>query len=231
MRWIKIVTNELRFLFLLSLKLSRYGFYRAKTEWISTPPRSWHDVSLVLILNHTSLVEFIYGITLPVGYLRQLSQRLIIPVAKETLANRWFGPFFAHLAPKVVALSRKRDASWTHFLDQVSPNDILIYTPEGRMKRRNGLDKNGLPMTVRGGVHDVLQRFRGKEMVIVYSDGLHHVMAPGQIFPRIFRTISARFEHLKVDDYLAQFSQYQNVKSAIRKNLEMRQKKYCRNTH
>ena len=83
------------------------------------------------------------------------------------MPNRWFGPFFSRLAPKVVSVSRKRDRSWSHFLEQVSPEqDILIYTPEGRMKRKNGLDKNGLPMSVRGGIYDILKKFRGKDMSI-----------------------------------------------------------------
>ena len=35
---------------------------------------------------------------------------------------------------------------------------VVVLSPEGRMKRKNGLDKHGRPMTVRGGIGDILDR-------------------------------------------------------------------------
>ena len=69
------------------------------------------------------------------------------------------------------------------------------------MMRANGLDSNGQPMTVRGGISDILEAVDGGVMLIAYSGGLHHVQAPGELVPRIFRTIRMRFELLDVQSY------------------------------
>ena len=74
--------------------------------------------------------------------------------------------------------------------------------PEGRMKRPNGLDLSGKAMTVKTGVYELLRKFPHKKVLIVHSHGLHHVLAPGQRFPRIFKKIKAHMEVLNIDDYL-----------------------------
>ena len=56
------------------------------------------------------------------------------------------------------------------------------------MKRRNGLDSQGQPMTVRGGIADILEAIPSGPMLIAYSGGLHHVQAPGETLPAVFRT-------------------------------------------
>ena len=46
------------------------------------------------------------------------------------------------------------------------------------MKRANGMDLEGMPMTIRGGVADLLMAIPGGRMLIAYSGGLHHVQVP-----------------------------------------------------
>ena len=218
--------NQVRYSFLAGLKVAGYVMYPSRLDWISQEPKSWDDVSLILILNHTSLFEFVYGVSLPFSFLKELSKRLIIPVAASTMKNPVGNFVFANLAPKTIKLSRKRDQSWLHFLDSIDKNDICIFMPEGRMKRLDGLDKSGKPMTVKSGVVDLLEKYRGKKMVIVYSSGLHHVLAPGQHVPKVFKPILAKTELLNVDDYLGAFAG-KNLHEAIPRDLENRRDQHC----
>ena len=220
--------NFLRFVFLGLIKIFGYILYPTKLNWISQKPKNWDDVSLILILNHTSLFEFVYSTTLPYSFINNLSKKLVLPVASKTLAKPVSGFIFSKLAPKIVSLSRKRDASWDYFLSQIdSSNDICIFMPEGQMKRSNGLDKNGNPMIVKTGVFEILNKFKSQNMVIFYSHGLHHVMAPEMKFPRIFKKISADIEYLKVKDYLDQFKDSQSPAKEIASDLQKRRDQYC----
>ena len=139
-------------------------------------------------------------------------------------------------APRIASLSRKRDKTWQNFLDQLATDSILIFMPEGRMKRPNGLDKQGLPMTVKSGICDLLPQFSGGNMILAYSGGLHHVMAPGQSFPRPFRKLAVNLDWVNVDEYLAQFVDIEDEKlrrEAICSDLERRRDQHCpvRQTH
>ena len=136
---------------------------------------------LIVFLNHTSLFEFVLGVTLPFKFLNEIAKRLIIPVAASTMKNPIGRFVFNHLAPKTITLTRKRDESWKDFLSQIEENDICIFMPEGRMKRLDGLDKHGNPMSVKTGVYELMQKFQGKRMMLVYSYGLHHILPPGAI--------------------------------------------------
>ena len=59
------------------------------------------------------------------------------------------------------------------------------------------LDDNG------DGVVDILDKIDEGNLLILYSGGLHHVHAPGDAFPKPFRTIRLRFEQMPVRDYKA----------------------------
>jgi hypothetical protein len=220
------ILSSFRFSFLACIKLFGYVAYPSKLHWISKKPQDWNDVSLILILNHTSLFEFVYGVALPFSFLRQISKRLIIPVAGKSLKSPIGRFVFNSIAAKVVPLTRKRDQSWQTFLNHVDPKDICIFMPEGRMKRPNGLDANNQPMTVRTGVFDLLQRYRGQKMVIVYSYGLHHIFPPGAKFPRIFKKVEAKLECMDVDGYLKQFESHPSQVLAVKADLEKRRDLY-----
>ncbi len=46
------------------------------------------------------------------------------------------------------------------------------------MRRKDGFDKSGKPLTVRSGVCDVLSKYKSNPFLVLYSHGLHHVYAP-----------------------------------------------------
>ena len=170
------------------------------------PDVEWKDVNLVFLLNHTSLFEMVYTGILPVRFLWQLSGKLVYPVADITFDKLILGNMLKVLAPTVVRLTRKKDESWTYFLSQITDDSIVIFLPEGRMKRPNGLDKLGNPMTMKGGACEVLKRFEHSKLLIVYSGGLHHVMPPGKHIPRLFKRVKVAMEVIDVKTYCQRFA-------------------------
>lgn len=125
--------NNIRLAFLLLLKAWGYIIYSSKLKWIGSKDENWDDVSLILILNHTSLFKFVY--------------------ADKTMNKKIGGFVFKHLAPKTISLTKKRDDSLNMFLDSIMP--------EGQMKRKSGLDKNGNPMRGKTGVYELLKKYQG----------------------------------------------------------------------
>lgn len=221
------LSSQIRFLFLAGLKILSYAIYPADLKWLTKKPKNWNEISLILIFNHTSLFEFLYGVSLPFSFLRELSSRLIVPVADTTLKTILGRAVISHIAPHVVPITRKRDESWQLFLQKIdTQKHICIFLPEGRMKRLNGLDKNGQPMSVKSGTVDILKKFRGKKMVFVYGKGLHHILSPGQMIPRVFKKIEAKLEYLSVDAYLEKFKDKENMIQLICQDLEKRQNMY-----
>ena len=215
-----------RYIFLYMLKASARVLFPTHFEWITKEPDSWKDVSVILVLNHTSLMEFLYAGGLPYSYLKEVASRLILPVADKTYDSPVKGIFFKHLASKSIRLTRKRDESWKTFIKSIEPDkDICIFMPEGRMKRKTGLDQNGNPMTVRKGVKELLEIYKDKKMVITYSQGLHHVLAPGEKFPRLGQPIHAKMEYLEINDYLNSLPNLDG--ETIRLDLETRRNVHC----
>ena len=78
---------------------------------------------------------------------------------------------------------------------------MVLLAPEGRMKLANGLDPQGKPMTVRGGMADILQIIGSGRMLLAYSGGFHHIQVPRQSLPRPFKTIRIRLEPVDVEAY------------------------------
>jgi hypothetical protein len=220
----------LRFLLLLSIKALAQLFYRFETGWVGARPkdRGWRDVRIGLLLNHTSLFEPLFAAVAPVTFLWRIASRGIFPVADITLERPIAGLALRVLAPDVVPLTRKRDESWDLFLEKLSEESVLIFLPEGRMKRPNGLDKHGRPMTVQGGVVEVLRAMGRGTVLLGYSGGLHHVQAPGQRFPRLFKTIKINFEAIDTAAYLAEFEGAERFeRKKLTADLERRRDKHC----
>ena len=98
------------------------------------------------------------------------------------------------------------------------------------MKRASGLDAEGKPMTVRGGIADVLRGIPDGLMLVGYSGGLHHVQHPGELMPRLFQRISMRFELIDIADYrerlLAEAGRH-GFKRAVIADLEERRDRVC----
>lgn len=73
------------------------------------------------------------------------------------------------------------------------------------MKRPSGLDKFGKPMSVKVGVAEIIEGLDSGGIILCLSGGLHHVQAPGQTFPRLFKTIRMNLVFLDVKEYRSSF--------------------------
>jgi hypothetical protein len=106
---------------------------------------------------------------------------------------------------------------------------MVIIAPEGRMKRATGLDVNGNPMTVRGGIADVLLAMKEGRMLLAYSGGLHHVQIPGKV-PYLFKTVRMRLEIIDIADYIAEMTAIggpDQFKKNVMRDLDRRRDFYC----
>jgi len=127
------------------------------------------------------------------------------------------------------------DRSWDSirlvaFLNHIHSDSMVIIMPEGRMMRRGGLDKNGKPMTVRGGIADLIQKIPRGRILMAYSGGLHHVQVPGQWIPRLFKTVQMRLESIDIQQYrdsLLSRCDYKGFKAAVIKDFESRRDRFC----
>ena len=194
------------FLFLAGLGLISRLFWRCRNGWIGEPPAPeiWSRLRLVCFLNHTSLFEWLFIAGPPSSFLWRVACHGVVPAAEKTTSRPIVGRFFKLLAANVVSISRERDHTWRDVLARIDPDSMVLILPEGRMKRPNGLDAKGQPMTVRGGIADILTAIPGGPMLIAYSGGLHHVQAPGEKLPRLFRTIRMNFELVEIAAYRAE---------------------------
>ena len=196
------ITN---FLSLASIKLFARTFYKVDNTWVSEHEGNpWKGVKLITFLNHTSLFEPLFLGAAPWGMLWQIAGRIIAPGASVTMDRKVAGWLLTFIAPKMVPISRNRDETWDYFLDAIEPESVVIIAAEGRMKRADGLDKHGRPMSVRGGIADILKVLPEGEMVIVYSGGLHHVQQPGQGLPKLFKKIEMHCERVNIQEYVAE---------------------------
>jgi len=194
--------EKLIYAFLLAIKTFSRIFYRFDISWIGKlPDDPWADLRLLLILNHTSLYEPLFAGWVPKQFLKNVARNGLVPIADKTFNRPMVGRFFRMVANNVISISRLRDISWDRFLDRIHPDSLVIMLPEGRMKRKNGLDANGNPMTIRGGVADLLEAIPAGRMLIAYSGGLHHVQIPNQLIPRLFKTLQMRVESLDISHY------------------------------
>ena len=194
------------FLILLCIKLFSNTFYRFKIGW-SQKEIVWKDVKLIIFLNHTSLFEPLFLGFVPVSFLRRLSKRMVAPGADKTLNRPIVGTLYKLFNPGLVSITRKRDDSWQQFIDAIYDDAIILIAPEGRMKRRNGLDLEGKKMTVKSGVVGILSGLEKGQIVFAYSGGLHHVQAPDEGFPHLFKTLKLNLEVFEMADYKTLFSE------------------------
>lgn len=220
----------LAFLILVIVKILSSIFYRGHYLYLGSKITPWKDLKLIIFLNHTSLYEPIFIQVVPFSYLWQLSAYFTIPVADITIERPIVGNFFKLMIPNMVVTNRKNDGSWSQFISSIKTRDVVLILPEGRMKRPNGLDKFGRPMSVRGGVADLILGLEDGEMLIALSGGLHHVQIPGQFIPKIFKNIYMNFEFLNIKEYKNSFSgSSREKKLAIVEDLQKRLYKDCPN--
>jgi hypothetical protein len=206
-------------------------FYRFDISWISeSVDQSWDSIRLVTFLNHTSLFEPLFVGWFPNNFLKRIATNGLMPVADKALQRPLMGNFFNLVAGNVVPISRMKDQTWLNLLNNIHSDSMVIIMPEGRMMRRGGLDKNGKPMTVRGGIADLIQKIPNGRILMAYSGGLHHIQAPGQLIPRLFKTVQMRLESIDIQQYrerLLLHSGYKDFKTAVIKDLESRRDRFC----
>lgn len=221
----KFITASIVF----GIKYLTKTLYRVKVNWI-TPQKQirWNELRLVICLNHTSLFEFLFAAAVPNKSLWRAIDRLVLPIADVTMSRPLAGFFFKLLIPNAVPITRKRDDSWTQLIDKVSGNSLILIFPEGRMMRKDGLDKHGKPMTIKGGVAEILSKLDHGKMLIAYSGGLHHVQAPGDLFPKLFKEIAVGFEQHDIHEYKKSLKG-DDFRVEVINDLEQRKKKQVKN--
>lgn len=218
---------------LLAIRTVAQLFWRAESRWVGELPEGdpWAGIRVVAILNHTSLYEPIFAAVAPARFMRKLAHHGVVPIADVTLRRPIVGFIFRNLTAHVVSITRQRDHTWREMLSKIDdPKRIVAILPEGRMKRADGLDKEGRPMTVRGGIADVLQATPDGRLLLAYSAGLHHVQAPGQRLPHLFKTVRMQLETLDIAtyrDHLLTDHRSDNFRSAVVQDLTRRRDLYC----
>lgn len=196
--------SYLVFLLLVTVKLFARVFYRVDMRFLDEGPGDpWGHHQVVAVLHHTSLYEALFAGGCPPRFLWRIARHGVVPIAQKTADRALVGRFYGLIANRVVSITRERDETWEAVLAEIDPDAMVILFPEGRMKRANGLDATGKPMTVRGGIADILEAIGAGTLLLAYSGGLHHVHAPGQRWPRLFKRIRMNLEVVDIAAYNA----------------------------
>lgn len=219
----------LAFLILATVKTVSTILYRAHFYWLTDKPKDhWKKARLFVFLNHTSLYEPLFLQALPYSYLWYLTAHLNVPGADITLNRPIVGTFWKLMIPNIASVSRKKDSTWEKYLESIKEDSVIIIAPEGRMKRPNGLDKFGKPMTVRGGVADIIEDLHEGGMILCFSGGLHHVQSPGQHLPHFFKSIHMNLSYHDIKEYKSEFPENtRERKIKIVQDLQARLKRDC----
>ena len=224
------IRSAIVFSILYSLKILSKIFYRHDFEWVGKLPPGdpWHG-NLVVFLNHTSLFEPIFLGIPPARFIWRLARHGVVPAADKTTDRPLVGKIFKFIAHEVIPITRQRDETWAQVLATIEKDSMVTLAPEGRMKRAGGLDLQGRPMTVRGGVADILLAMKEGRMLIAYSGGLHHVQVPGHV-PNVFKTVRLRVEVLDIAQYIRDRMAEggpEQFKRNVMRDLEERRDRNC----
>jgi hypothetical protein len=212
------------------VKIFSHLFFRGEFKWITpSPEKPWDHARLMVFLNHTSLFEPLFIQQLSFSFLWKLVARANVPGADITLNRPLVGRSRKLMFPNISSVTRKKDHSWNNYLKSIRPDSLILIAPEGRMKRPSGLDKFGKPMTVKGGVADILENINEGAMILCLSGGLHHVQTPGQHLPRLFKTIRMNLAYFDIKDYKDQFQSLspRERKIKITQDMQAQLEKNC----
>ncbi len=221
------------FLFLASIRLIALLFWRRRVRWVGDLPQGdpWEGVRVVCFLHHTSLFEWVFISVVPLRFVWRVACHGVVPAADKTIRRPLVGRFYKLIAAEVVSITRERDHTWRDVLASIDPDSMVLIAPEGRMMRPNGLDADGKPMTVRGGIADILEAIGEGPLLVAYSGGLHHVQAPGELLPRPFRTIRMNLEWIDIAAFRAarraEAGTDAGFKRAVVNELERRRDLHC----
>ena len=220
------------FLLLLGVRATARILYRLREDWIpSKPAEMADDTRIVAILNHTSLYEPLIAGYASTKLLWSFARNGVLPVAEKTM-KRKIGLFFRSFVRHTVTVTRQRDSTWDEVLNRIDGKALVLILPEGRMKRRTGFDSKGRAMTIRAGIADILEALPDGRMLMVYSGGLHHIQAPGELLARPFKTILCRFEMIDIARYKLELAEkYPDLdfRGAVIRDLTQRRDAYCPN--
>jgi len=221
----------LAFILLTSIMILSRIFYRYEDEWLGDiQAKDWGKLRVLVILNHTSLFEPLLAGFGDWRLFWIFARHGVLPVAEKTMRRR-IGIVFRFLVRHPIVITRQRDHTWESVLNKIDDRSLVIILPEGRMKRADGLDNTGRPMTMRGGIADILEPLDSGRMLIVYSGGFHHIQVPGKSrWPRLFKTVRARLELLEIRDYKAGVlaaSEGLDFRKALIKDLTTRRDQHC----
>jgi hypothetical protein len=229
-RAVGFVRSVLVFTLLVTLKYLSKVFYRQDFAFIGeTPEDPWANIRLVAFLNHTSLFEPVFLGAVPNRFIWRLAAHGVVPAADKTTDRPLVGLIYRLVAHHVIPITRQRDDTWFQLLSTIDPDSMVVLAPEGRMKRETGFDLHGNPMTVRGGIADILHAVKEGRFLIAYSGGLHHVQIPGKV-PRVFKTVRLRVENVHIPTYVAELmgrGGEEQFKRNVIKDLEWRRDQYC----
>ena len=220
------------FLLLLGVRATARILYRLREDWIpSKPAEMADDTRIVAILNHTSLYEPLIAGYASTKLLWSFARNGVLPVAEKTM-KRKIGLFFRSFVRHTVTVTRQRDSTWDEVLNRIDGKALVLILPEGRMKRRTGFDSKGRAMTIRAGIADILEALPDGRMLMVYSGGLHHIQAPGELLARPFKTSLCRFEMIDIARYKLELAEkYPDLdfRGAVIRDLTQRRDAYCPN--
>lgn len=224
--------SRISYSLLWTVKVLSRLFFGYQIRWVGDVPADpWADARLIAILNHTSLFEPLFAGGAPNRILKSIARHGVVPVADKTVKRPLIGHFFRLVAEDVVPITRERDHTWEKVLTRADRRDaVVVILPEGRMMRKTGLDQTGNPMTIRGGIADIIRAVPEGRMLLVYSQGLHHIQAPGEKLPRFFKTVSARLETIDLPSYRAGLLEEhgeEGFKGAVIEDLTRRRDLYC----
>jgi hypothetical protein len=222
--------REILAFFVLSIvKIISHLFYPLELKWITPKEQiNWKNVRVLIFLNHTSLYEPLFSQALPFKFLWTFAHKMRAPGADKTLNRPIVGKIWKLMNPRMSSITRKKDDTWSQFMQMIEPDAVVIIAPEGRMKRPNGLDVSGKPMSVRGGIADIITAIPSGDILICYSGGLHHVQQPGQMIPKIFKKIKMNFEVLDIEKYRNHFQTTgKELKLDIVKDLQKKLETNC----
>lgn len=211
------------------IKFLTHLFYRVETKFVNCEEQDVFNKNLraIIFFNHTSLYEVLFIGAIPWNFLWTFVKKMVAPGADKTLNRPFVGMFWKIVFPQMLTISRKRDKTWDAFIDAIKDNSITVIAAEGRMKRPNGLDADGKKMTIRGGNIDIIELLDEGNMLMVYSGGLHHVQAPGQMIPKIFKTIKVNVEIVNIREYKNKFENLENKRKAMLSDLQHRLENNC----
>jgi hypothetical protein len=222
--------SVLGFIIVMIIRAVSMTFWRLEWKWINPPPPYdlWRNTRVCALMNHTSLYEPIFCPIMTIPFTWRFISKMVAPAADKTFDRPLVGTFWKLMIPGASSITRKRDETWSSFISQVNHDSVTVIAPEGRMKRLNGLDNQGRPMTIRGGIADILDKTHVGYLVFFYSGGLHHVQAPGQLLPRPFKTIKMNLEWVDIPTYKAQFPKEPKAfKAAVVADLQRRLEMNC----